>query len=352
MYEPYILQCVVRPQYAFLQRAYDDYRTNSTPCRRGVTNQCAVRMSIALGRSGFIPFDARKGCFAESFTRNFIAINLSQYPESLLESELFGHKKGAFTGAIENHEGIFSRCTPHGSIFLDEIGDVSVPVQIKLLQVLQERHFVPLGSHEAKRFKGRVIAATNRPLAELRDGRMRDDFYYRLCSDVIEVPALRQRIAESAGELEQLVARPATEPDDVRGAGGDRGGLAVVLGPGSIGPVLDRRAVPRQREEAPLAVGGRDPVHPVAPRRPRIERDDPRPEGLRVRGGHDDLRAVSLLPDAAVEPHPRLPGRRGHDRRDAAMICHAEPSHRVDAVETGIRRKARQQRRFEPVGFK
>lgn len=163
--------------------------------------------AAAIGRSGFIPFDGRTGRFSESFTRNFIAINLSQFPESLLESELFGHKKGAFTGAIENHEGIFSRCTPHGSIFLDEIGDVSVPVQIKLLQVIQERTFAPVGSHERRRFQGRVIAATNRPLDDLRRaGQFRDDFYYRLCSDIIVVPPLRQRIQEEPRELEVLIA--------------------------------------------------------------------------------------------------------------------------------------------------
>ena len=116
-------------------------------------------------------------------------------------------RKGAFTGAIENHEGVFSRCTPHGSIFLDEIGDVSVPVQIKLLQVLQERTFSPVGSHDRLRFNGRVIAATNRPLDELRQtGQFRDDFYYRLCSDMIIVPPLRQRIQEEPRELQALVA--------------------------------------------------------------------------------------------------------------------------------------------------
>ncbi len=162
--------------------------------------------AVAIGRSGFIPFDGRAGRFSESFTRNFIAINLSQYPESLLESELFGHKKGAFTGAIENHEGVFSRCTPHGSIFLDEIGDVSVPVQIKLLQVIQERSFTPVGSHDRQRFQGRVIAATNRPLDDLRRaGQFRDDFYYRLCSDIIVVPPLCQRIQEEPRELEALI---------------------------------------------------------------------------------------------------------------------------------------------------
>ncbi len=163
--------------------------------------------AAAIGRSCFIPFDQGKGCFAESFTRNFIPLNLSQYSEPLIESELFGHKKGAFTGAVENHEGVLSRCTPHGSIFLDEIGDLSVPVQIKLLQVLQERTFSPVGSHDRLRFHGRVIAATNRPLDEMRRrGQFRDDFYYRLCSDTIMVPSLRQRIEEEPRELEVMVS--------------------------------------------------------------------------------------------------------------------------------------------------
>lgn len=160
----------------------------------------------AIGRSGYIPFDGRKGCFAESFTRAFVSLNLSQFPEQLLESELFGHKKGAFTGAIEGHEGIFSRCSPYGSIFLDEVGDVSVPVQIKLLKILQERTFSPVGSHQQKRFPGRVIAATNREIDVIRDkGDFRDDFYYRLCSDIIRVPPLRQRLQEDPGDLKRLL---------------------------------------------------------------------------------------------------------------------------------------------------
>jgi len=162
--------------------------------------------AAAIGRSGFIPYLATERRFAENFSETFIAINLSQFPESLIESELFGHRKGAFTGAIDHHEGVFERCSAHGALFLDEIGEVSIPVQIKLLQVLQERTFTALGGRDKKRFSGRVIAATNQPLDRLRaDGRFRDDFFYRLCSDVIEVPTLRQRIAESAAELEQLV---------------------------------------------------------------------------------------------------------------------------------------------------
>ena len=162
--------------------------------------------AAAIGRSGFIPYLPEQRRFAANFAETFIAINLSQFPESLIESELFGHRKGAFTGAIDNHEGVFARCSAHGALFLDEIGEVSIPVQIKLLQVLQERIFTPLGGHERKRFAGRVIAATNRSLGTLRrDGHFREDFFYRLCSDVIEVPTLRQRISESPAELDQLV---------------------------------------------------------------------------------------------------------------------------------------------------
>jgi DNA-binding NtrC family response regulator len=164
--------------------------------------------AAAIGRSAFIPYLPDQRRFAANFADSFIAINLSQFPETLIESELFGHRKGAFTGAIDHHAGVFERCSAHGALFLDEIGEVAIPVQIKLLQVLQERTFTPLGGHEKRRFSGRVIAATNRPLGRLRaDGRFRDDFFYRLCSDVIEVPSLRQRLAESAGELNLLVER-------------------------------------------------------------------------------------------------------------------------------------------------
>ncbi len=158
--------------------------------------------AAAIGRSGYIPFDDKRGCFTESFAKAFISINLSQFPEQLIESELFGHRKGAFTGAIDSYKGIFSRCSPHGSIFLDEIGDVEIPVQIKLLKILQERNFTPVGSRKAERFNGRVIAATNQSLHEMRTrGEFREDFYYRLCSDIIEVPPLRKRLTEYPDEL-------------------------------------------------------------------------------------------------------------------------------------------------------
>jgi DNA-binding NtrC family response regulator len=162
--------------------------------------------AMAIGRSGYIPLDKRWRAFAESFTRSFVSLNLSQFPETLIESALFGHKKGSFTGAIEDNPGAFEQCSPYGAILLDEIGEISRPVQVKLLQVLQERVFSPVGSRKISRFKGRVIAATNRPLEQIRGGGLfREDFYYRLCSDIITVPTLRQRISEDPNELSLLL---------------------------------------------------------------------------------------------------------------------------------------------------
>ena len=173
----------------------------------GETGTGKTAAAAAIGRSGLIPYDPKRGRFSESFTSTFVAANLSQYPESIIESELFGHRKGAFTGAIDNHRGLFERLSSHGSLFLDEIGEVSGPIQVKLLTVLQERRFSPVGSHEQLRFDGRVIAATNRSLQELREGGgFRDDLLYRLCSDVIEVPPLRLRLEEHPAELEQMVS--------------------------------------------------------------------------------------------------------------------------------------------------
>lgn len=162
--------------------------------------------AAAIGRSGFIRFDQRKRRFSESFMAAFVSTNLSQFQENLIESELFGHRKGAFTGAVESHDGVLSQCSGQGAVFLDEIGEVAQPVQIKLLRVLQDRTFSPVGSREEKPFKGRVIAATNRSLEELQvSGRFRSDFYFRLCSDSITVPTLRQRVRESSGELRQML---------------------------------------------------------------------------------------------------------------------------------------------------
>lgn len=162
--------------------------------------------AAAIGLSGFIAFNPKTQAFVQHLRQGFVPIHLNEFPESLFESELFGHRKGAFTGAIDNYEGVLSRCQEHASVFLDEIGEATLPVQVKLLRVLQERVFTPVGGREPRRFAGRILAATHRSLPELRaQGAMRDDFFYRLCSNLIEVPPLRTRISQAPAELEQLV---------------------------------------------------------------------------------------------------------------------------------------------------
>jgi len=172
--------------------------TGSTGTGKGVA-------AAAVGRSGYIPFDLKTETFTESFTRAFLAINLSQIPEQLIESELFGHTRGAFTGAVRDHDGIFSRSSRYGSVFLDEIGELSLYIQVKLLKILQERTFTAVGGEKTRKFSGRVIAATNRDIIRQRQqGKFRDDFYYRLCSDTITIPSLQLRIKENPEELTLL----------------------------------------------------------------------------------------------------------------------------------------------------
>jgi transcriptional regulator with GAF, ATPase, and Fis domain len=126
--------------------------------------------------------------------RMFVTVNCGAIPEALLESELFGHVRGAFTNAITNREGRFT-LADEGTIFLDEIGDMSPTLQVKLLRVLQDRTFEPVGSSKPQRVDVRVIAATNQNLEEaIRDKRFREDLFYRLNVIPIEIPPLRERL--------------------------------------------------------------------------------------------------------------------------------------------------------------
>ncbi len=141
--------------------------------------------------------------------RPLIKVNVAAIPETLLESELFGHVRGAFTGAMTNRKGKFA-LADGGSIFLDEIGTMIPALQAKLLRVLQEREFEPLGSERTERVDVRVIAATNRDLRQLvSDGKFQEDLYYRLNVIPIHIPPLRERREDIRVLVEHFVRKHA-----------------------------------------------------------------------------------------------------------------------------------------------
>jgi formate hydrogenlyase transcriptional activator len=128
--------------------------------------------------------------------RNLVKLNCAAMPSGLLESELFGHERGAFTGAVASHLGRFA-LADRGTLFLDEIGDMSLDLQPKLLRVLQEQEFEPLGSTRTTRVDVRVVTATNRDLRQMvQDREFREDLYYRLNIFPISLPSLRERKAD------------------------------------------------------------------------------------------------------------------------------------------------------------
>ena len=160
----------------------------------------------AIGLARYIPFDPEKQTFTQDFAESFYALNLAALSPTLIESELFGHRRGAFTGAVQDRVGWFEMCPPPGTVFLDEIAEVDISIQVKLLRVLQTRTFQRIGDTRDRRFHGKIIAATNRDLAaEIQTGRFREDLYYRLCSDLIETPSLEEQLQDSPQELRNLL---------------------------------------------------------------------------------------------------------------------------------------------------
>ncbi len=160
----------------------------------------------AIGLSRYIPFSPKTASFETDRSEEFIAVNLSALAPSLIESELFGHSKGSFSGATKNHAGYLGRSQAETCVFLDEIGEVDLSIQVKLLRVLQMRTYQRVGETKLRDFQGKLIAATNRNLlAEIRAGRFREDFYFRLCADLIHTPSLGEQLAECPNDLPMLV---------------------------------------------------------------------------------------------------------------------------------------------------
>jgi two-component system, NtrC family, response regulator HydG len=126
----------------------------------------------------------------------FVVVNCAALPETLLESELFGHERGAFTGATSRKDGRFL-LAHRGTLFLDEIAELTLPIQAKILRVLQAREFEPLGSNRTLKVDVRIVTATNRDLDKMvRDGRFRDDLFYRLNVVPVVMPPLRERLED------------------------------------------------------------------------------------------------------------------------------------------------------------
>jgi transcriptional regulator with AAA-type ATPase domain len=160
----------------------------------------------AIAGARYVPFHPERTEFADAPGESFLPINIAALSPTLIESELFGHRRGAFTGAIGDRKGWLEACPPAGSVFLDELGEMDLAIQVKLLRVIETRRFSAVGDTGVREFQGKLIAATNRDLpSEIRAGRFREDLYYRLCADLIQTPSLADQIRDSPQVLHELV---------------------------------------------------------------------------------------------------------------------------------------------------
>lgn len=168
---------------------------------------------MLLGASGTGKELLARGLHEASDRRDgaFVAINCAAIPENLLESELFGHEKGAFTGAVKTTEGKIEQAHG-GTLFLDEVGDIPLPLQVKLLRFLQERVIERIGSRKSISVDTRIVCATHQDLeAMIADGRFREDLYYRLAEIVVRIPSLAERPGDAALLAKAFLARFARE---------------------------------------------------------------------------------------------------------------------------------------------
>lgn len=204
-------------------------------------------------------------------SRPFVAVNCGAIPEELLESELFGHVRGAFTGAIRDRVGRFA-AAEGGTLFLDEIGDMSPTLQTKLLRVLQEKEFEPVGSSRTQRANVRIVAATNQNLPELiRERRFREDLYFRLSVVPIEVPPLRARREDIPLLVDFFLRRHQRDYPEIKGVSvAAMKRLSEYDWPGNVREleglierlVILRRSGWVEEDELPVQILGHAPVQP------------------------------------------------------------------------------------------
>jgi plasmid stabilization system protein ParE len=160
-----------------------------------------------IAASGYVPFDVAEGAFAP-YDHYYAGINLVAFAPGVLPSELYGHVKGAFTGAVKDRVGILEGVPEFGAVLLDEIAEIPLEMQAELLRVLQERRFRAVGEEkESRRLAARVLCATHRDMALLmHEGRVREDFFRRVCMMKLRTPSLRERLDDLPDELRDLVA--------------------------------------------------------------------------------------------------------------------------------------------------
>ena len=202
-----------------LRREVNDHFSPDRPLGRSATMQEIVNMIrkvaptpttvLISGESGVGKEVVARAIHAGSHAKDnvFLPVNCSAIPENLLESQLFGHMKGSFTGAVGSQEGLFQRARG-GTIFLDEIGEMPLSLQPKLLRVLEEKTVLPVGSTTPVKVNVRILAASNRDLkGEVEASRFREDLYYRLNVFEINIPPLRKRLDDLPGLVEHLIQR-------------------------------------------------------------------------------------------------------------------------------------------------
>ena len=276
----------------------------------------------AVGMSQYIPFDPSTTTFGEDGQSSFVALHLAAMSPTLIESELFGHHRGAFTGAVADRAGWLESCPPTGTVFLDELGELDPQLQVKLLRVIQQRTFHRVGETQERRFEGKLIAATNRELDELiRDGQFRLDLYYRICSDIVRAPSLDERIRQNDRELDVLLttlaARVAGDEDAAELAGEVRQWIDQHLEadydwPGNVRELEQcLRNVMIRRCYQPLGGGSRDGPSQRGPQE--------RIEGRELEGLAAELDQVSLTADQLLNLYCTLAYRRLGSYQQAAQ---------------------------------